>query len=75
MSTSLVFDSSKTEQTISLRILADKGTKGAYLDGISSVLKEREFLLAHDTKLRILEVSKSDIIGEQKIYIDCIITE
>lgn len=61
---------------IVLDIIADKGTKGAYINQISDYYNmENEFLLARKTSLEIIEVlaPEIDINGLEKIVVKCVV--
>ena len=77
MSTSLTTSGAKNNSDIQLEIIAPKGTKGVYLEPLTSTIREQEYLLKRDSSLKIVEVKSPTIneSGKQQIIVKCIVEQ
>ncbi len=71
MSSSSILSGSKVSSSpIVLKIYAPKGTPGAYIENITAINFEYEFLFSRGTAMKIENVFKQVIEGEEKIVVE-----
>ena len=58
--------------TAVMRINVPKGTKGAYIDKVSKISREKEFLLGRDTKFKIKNIRMDDRLERWIINCDLV---